>query len=112
MSCELIRVDFDKGVVKSRTTLDGEKVPYNPYQDEHFKMMTAQIAELCKMAHEHGANPQKMLVAILDEENEFEASMADDAVLSADEQVSGLKRVVAKIAAQIQGPSSGPGDSA
>jgi len=97
MSCELIRVDFKKGRVRSRETLAGEATPYNPYQDEHFKMMTSQIAELAKMAHEDGADPRKMVVVVLDEDAEYDASMADDRYLDLDEQIAGLKRIVAKL---------------
>lgn len=98
MSCELIRVNFKKGVVLSREALTEEgRAPYNPYQDEHFKMMAGQIAELALMAHQEGADPKKMVVLILDEDAEFEASMYDDGAVSSGEVTAGMKRVLAKI---------------
>lgn len=113
MSCELIRVNFKKGVIESRETLteDG-RAEYVPFQDEHFKMMTRETAELANMAHKHGANPRRMVVLVIDEQAEFDASMYDSEVLSDEEVIAGLKRAVAKILAQSQGPSPEPGASA
>lgn len=111
MSCELIRVNFKKGAVLSRETLTKSGRPaYSPYKDEHFKMMASQMAELAVMAHEEGADPRKMVVLILDENAEFEASMYDELVLADSEVIAGLKRTVAKITSQSPDPH--PGESA
>lgn len=100
MSCELISVDFKSRMVRSRVALgDVDEPEYNPFQDAHFKMFTGEMAELAKLSHNCGANPRKIFVAILDEENEFEASMADDEYLPLAEQISGIKRVLAKLEA-------------
>lgn len=108
MSCELIRVNFKKGVVESREQLTEDGRPeYVPFQDEHFKMMTRETAELAKMAHDSGANPRRMVVIVMDEQAEFDASMYDSDVVSDEEVIAGLKRAIAKIEGSQLGPQPG-----
>lgn len=109
MSCEIIRVDFKKKTVKSRQVV-GEPVPeYNAYQDEHFKAVVAGAAEVAMDAMAAGADPRKMVVLFMDEDGEYDASLYADDVIPTEEVISGLKRAVAKLEMDLQGPGPEPG---
>lgn len=97
MACELIRVNFKKGVIKSRETLGDEAPAYNPYQDENFKAFTAAVADLAIEVAKDGGDPKKLVVIATDEDAEIDYSLFDHEVLPTEQVIAGLKRVVAKL---------------
>ena len=98
MSCELIRVDFKKGVIKARETLnDTKKEPFNPYKDENFKFFTSGIADLAIYVNENGGDFQRIIVLATDEEAEIDIAVFDDQVISVDEAICAFKRIIEKL---------------
>lgn len=106
MPCELIRVNFKKGLVKSRELL-GDKAPqFNPYQSAEFKTFTSCLAELAVMTEQEGGNPIGLIAVSVD----LEAAMYDENVVDTAAAIDCLKRVVAKL--EMHTPDPQPGASA
>ncbi|SUE95783.1 Uncharacterised protein [Ectopseudomonas mendocina] len=108
MACELIRVNFKKGVVKSREILGSEAPAYNPYQDENFKAFTAGVADLACEVAKDGGNPNKLVVIATDEDAEIDYSVFDQEVLSTEQVIAGLKRIVAKLENSLESQQHDP----
>lgn len=93
MTCELIRVDFKKGKVKSREQLGDQAPAFNPYKDEGFKAFTAAMADLAVSTASEGGDPNRMMVVAVD----GDALLMDGDLISDQEAIECFKRLVEKL---------------
>lgn len=106
MSCELIRVNFKKGVVQSRELLGEEAPAYNPYKDEAFKAFTVALADVATVLKSSGGHPNKMIVIATDEDVELDMAVFDTEFLPTDQAIAGIKRVLAKLELETPDPEA------
>jgi hypothetical protein len=103
MTCELIRVNFKEGIIKSRQVLDKEEVvEFKPYKDDFFKEFIGGMADMAIGVNLEGGNPKGLIAIATDEDVEIDWVIFDPETLSADKVICSLKRIILKLESNLE----------
>lgn len=79
MSCQLIRVNFRRQEVLSRTQLDEDD--YDPSKCAVFQTLMDQAKEIARDAYQNNVNPKRMIILVSDPLNAYNFASFDSGTL-------------------------------
>ena len=95
MTCDLIRVDFKNGYVKSRTSL--KEAEYDPAKCPQFAMFMEAAHAMALDAFKAGVDPQRLVMVLADPENNYSTAVYDPARIDMQDAVEGLDYMIGKL---------------